>query len=362
MSSIKYHCHIGDSFRQDLCLEEWPKFPCEFEKYSNEFNVGLMIDSVRTVVQIQTTESRDLHVVRISNLIHRVLSDIFHETPHVHRRIILKPGSFDGKATKALSLLALKKFVPQPIYLLIIDSTSNFYIGYTISNLLNVFHKLMKNKCDFECYINEARKTMRIRETFETQYMMEKSLRTHHEFSVNQNTNQGSRNETQIGEFILAPYSDVEMVNAQTRRKNYLEYLENERGKQYPETYDGTLDYVKGVFLKIKLFVQDYEHMKKNLEAAKKALVSDRSNLVNPETLPLLEKAISDLEDKSSEFKCILCVTSWRNCFLPGCKHTHVCRDCVIRSRSEFNRYECSICRTISSFIVTDIDEIKINH
>lgn len=315
-----------------------------------------MMGSVRTVVQIQTTEFRDLHVVRISNLIHRVLSNIFNNTPHVYRRIVLKPGTFDGKATKALSLLTLKKFVPEPIYLLIIDNTANFYIGYTMSNLLNVFYKLMKNKCVFECYINEAQKTMRIRETFETQYIMEKSLRTHHEHTINPNPNQGLRNENQLGEFTLAPFNDVEMVNAQSRRNNYLEYLENERSKQYPETYDGTLDYVKGVFLKIKLFVQDYENMKENLEASKKALQSDRSNLVNPETIPLIEKAIGDLEDKASDFKCIVCVTSWRNCFLPGCKHIHVCRDCVIRSRSEFNRYECAICRTISSFIVTDVD------
>lgn len=350
MNTLRFHCHTGDDLSKDFHLNEWPMIPFRFDKHSKEMRVGLNVDSDQVVVQIYTQECRDIQVVRISSLIQRVLLEVFHKTPHVYRLTINKAGSLDRKSMKALTLITIKKLVPRPIYLLVIDNTSNFYIGFTMTMVLQMFYKLLKNKCGFKEYVENARSIIRIDETFETQYIMQQSVQTH---STRVDTNLHATDDTFYEEYELGSDSNTSLINARTRRENYAKYLEIESEKRYPNTFDGTIDYFKGVFLKIKSMIGEYERLKSLLN---KAVKDDKFKLLDPNSLSAIKKSIVDLEDKNADLKCVLCVSSYKNCFLSECKHFDVCRVCVIRNRIDFNRFECSICRKISSFIITDVD------
>ena len=329
-------------------LVTWPKEPYQLERYSNTIDVGIQSNEdlkCNASFRVISNHSMAILVINIPAWVYKLLKTVLKDTRYVYTKTCTQSANEFGKTQKAVSLLTFKRFIRRPAYVIVCNGTSNFYCCYMLKRLMKTLFKEKQKtpNASHDHLLQICKREISMDETFEHQYYDDHSILSFH------------HTQSEINEYTLQSQNDFENIDSVVKQNEYMLFIESERTKTYPETNDGSLDYIRGILIKNKIFVYDYEKMMYALNIAISIVDKQTSTLLQDETIKELHNAKQQLEKKASELKCCLCVTNWQNCLLSTCFHLSMCRSCTITNR-EYNRYSCPICRTLSPFIITDLD------
>ena len=347
MSSINFTCLAGNDESQEVAIETWPKPSFGFVKKAKVLSIGLKAQSGTTpvVLRIESKSAREIQVINIPKWFYVVLKRIRSDFQEIYVRtaeIWRSTGVVFGKTNKPLSVLCLKTVSHKPMFAIVSDNSTNFYCSYAIMKCLSELENCRDSnpRLNFKQLVSLAQREFSYLETFEQQYNDHEPLR-----------NCSQTTQLRLEEFTIE--TDEEVFESNQRRSEYKDFIRVEGEKDYPEANDGTLKYVTGLFMKNKLFIQDYNliyyHVNDALDLSDRKLLTD-------EMVSNLKDMKLHLEQQAVDKKCLLCTTNWINCMLPTCMHMSMCRECTVKNRNQFHRYSCPICKAISSFIITDVD------
>jgi hypothetical protein len=181
--------------------------------------------------------------------------------------------------------------------------------------------------------------------TFESQYNDCQTLRFYRR----------SDNTSAVNEYVLAPQHVTDSIDLQERQIEYNDFIEKELNRTYPAENDGSLEYIRGIFIKNKAFIRDNTTLLKTLMSAKTLAENKKTSMLNENMLSHLKELIEYLEHQSTEYKCCICTENWKNCLLPTCMHMTMCQACVMKNR-EYGRFTCPLCRVLNPFYIIDFD------
>ena len=221
-----------------------------------------------------------------------------------------------GKTDKPLSVLCLKPSSHKPMFAIVGDNSTNFYCTYAIMKCLADLesHRTGNPRPKMKELVALADREFCYMETFEQQFNDHEPLR-----NCSQTTQLRSE------EFTIE--TDEEVLERSQRRAEYKDFIRIEGEKDHPETNDGTLKYITGLFMKNKLFIQEYNLVYYHVNDAIDLSERKSTQLLTGEMVSNLKDMKLHLERQAVDKKCLLCTTNWINCMLPACMHMSMCRE-----------------------------------
>ena len=343
METTTFRCSEEVDIAGIECLSVWPDSSCRAEIYSNNVKIVLNPDIKKTntrhlKLHIKSDDAKEYTIIHLPKWVFMVLTKYFHKSPHVFRRSCSLKKELT--TNKAVSLLNIQGGV------LVCNSTSNFYFCFVINNFLRKLKKAREEGImSTQYFLNLCSKEIKLDRTFESQYNDRQTIRSYTR----------SDNTSVINEYALAPQYVTDTIDFQERQIEYNQFINKEGRKTYPTKNDGSLDFIRGLFVKNKMFVKDYKNLMKTLTNAKSLTEKHEKPMLSEDMLSHLQQMIQHLENQSTKYKCCVCTENWQDCLLPTCMHMSICRDCLLTNR-DYGHFTCPICRNISSFYIVDFD------
>ena len=331
-----------DSITGLECLTVWPDQSCRAEIYSNNIKIAFKPNTKRRNAQhlklhVKSSEAKEYTIIHLPKWAYKVLTTYFHNSYQVFR-VAWPFGKFT--TSKVLSLINIHGGV------LVCNNTANFYCCFAINNFLRELKKARQNGIrSTEQYMSLCSHEINLDRIFECQYNDRQTLRSYVHSDDTSVTN----------EYVLAPRYVTDTIDLQERQIEYNKFIDNELSKTYPEKNDGSLQYIKGIFVKNKVFIRDYNNLKKSLTNAITLTEKHKTPLLTEDMISHLQQMIRQLENQAATYKCCVCFENWKDCLLPNCMHMDMCRSCLLKNRN-YSYYTCPFCRCISSFYIVDFD------
>ena len=350
MASMKFKCRASND--APFVLKTYPRFPSRLEEVGNSIVFGLQVKTSGLVpndvvtLQIDTSLTRTLEVTHITPQLFRILCQVLKHSGKANMFVCDTPDVEFGKTRRTVALLKIKRFVATPVYVLVTDNSSNFFAGYAIQKALRNIRQAKRERphIRYESLLAVARSALPLEETFDTQFIHAAAMRT--EYSRNQSIEQ---------EYSISTSEAVDLIDQRQRQSEYLQFVDRQQQEKYPDTNDGSIEFVKGELIKNKQHIRALSEVSKRVEQLETCIQKNQT-FIPSNISESLDNISESLEEASSQYKCCQCMDSWRDCMLVNCYHMAVCKSCIAKNRHEYSRFSCPICKSLCSFILTDAD------
>ena len=347
---MKFHCRISNDV--PFVLKTYPRFPSRLEEMGTSILFGLQVKTKSLVpndvvtLQIDCPTARTLEVTHITPQLFKILCQLLKHSGKANMFVCDTPDVEFGKTRRTVALLKIKQFVATPLYVLVTDNSSNFFAGYAIQKALRKLRQAKQDRPHI-CYqhlLDIGHAELPLDETFDTQFIHAAAMRTVYTTTHDQ-------------EFSISTDEAVELIDRRQRQSEYLQFVDSQQKEKYPDSNDGSIDFVKGQLIRNKQHVHALEEVSRHVGQLDTCLQKHIDfDVIPSDVFQSVNNVCKTLEEASSQYKCCQCMDSWRDCMLVNCCHMAVCKNCIAKNRNQYSRFSCPICNSLSSFILTDAD------